>query len=1087
MVCLHKDKHLYNLITRSLLFILLLSAFHFSNAQNTHDNQTTNQYSAAILKADKFLLEENYILALNEYERAWDLYPRQSYTGKKIEQINRTLRNTPLSAKLYEESIAKGDICFIARDYKGANAAYYNALKLDRTAQYPKDQLLEILKLFIDPENDSRYRILLIHATKSLEKRKYDAAIGFYENALLIKPKDEWLISKINETTLLKAKVFSEMDEYSRCLAEADMMMEQKRWPEARSEYSKALVIKPNQNYPAAKIVLIDYLKTINKTPEQSYSSIIEVADRFFKLEDYENAGIHYQEAANLKTNNNYPQNMLKKIRHISLQANALSINYEAAVANSDILSLAGDEKAALIGYQACIFHQPDDSYVESRITELIDKLPGLKEKEKSYNSAVERGNTSMESGNFNKALSEFRYASTIKPDESYPKRKINEIQNKFTKDKVSAERKQEPTLQVEIAQVKQPVGKDKDAEKIEKALTQQDDSPKSGNYKPDVAQTKIKDKVTELTTNSSTNANQAVSKKQNIKQDEYDKAIAFADKAAADLNYAYALNGYKAAISIKPDEKYPQLEIDRITLLLKQGKTPAGSYETAIIAADEAFNEKDFAKADSLYRSVYKNYPTEKYPQEKIYALNIQLRQQKALQVNYNRILGLADRQFQEAHYSEAITSYQSAFKLKPETAYPKEQINKATTLLEQLKIQQNDYLDRIADADKAYLRKEYDLALTQFKAASEIKPAEIYPKQKIAAINSILGQQASKRDLFENEIANADKAFDKEDFPAALSGYKRALSMFPDTKYLNDRIVSTNNLLIQAKLTQDKYNKAITTAEKAYAAKDYTSSVAAYQCAAGFKPMESYPKERIMIINGIIASNKEKLDKQYDEFISQADELYLKQEMLIALKAYGLAAALKPDENYPREKYNEIAALLIAKSKAKKEAYEKAVADADKLFKAQDLDAAADLYLIALTMQPEIPYPGQMIARIRKFQFENSVVEVNTENFVLKKESEKRFYFKPVDINLRKRNYITLKARNIDDLQSKLIINYGTKNTRNGGVVINSINTRLLRDFVVDISVQDNWFREDNDWLSLYAVAGDLEISSIKISQMK
>jgi tetratricopeptide (TPR) repeat protein len=1083
----YQYKYLQNVRTRSLLFILLVSAFHFSYAQKAIESQPTNQYSAALLKADRYLLEENYILALNEYERAWDLYPRQSYTGKKIDQINRTLRNTPLSAKLYEESIAKGDICFIARDYRGANAAYYNALKLDRTAQYPKDQLLEILKLFIDPENDLRYRILLIHATKSLEKKKYDAAIGFYQNALLIKPSDEWLINKISESSLLKEKAFAEMDEYSKCMAEAENLMEQKRWQDARSEYSKALVLKPNQNYPAAKIVLIDHLKTINKTPEQSYSSIIEVADRFFKLEDYENAGIHYQEAANLKTNNNYPQNMLKKLKHISLQANALSINYEAAVANSDILSLAGDEQAALIGYQTCIFHQPDDSYVESRITELMEKLPGLQEKEKAYNSAVERGNTSMESGNFNKALSEFRYASTIKPDESYPKRKINEIQNKLAKDKPSAEPKKEPTLQAEIAQLKQPNAKDKDAEKNEKAITRQDDSPKPGNTKPDVANSEIKDKKTAPSSNSKAVAILRVTNKQNVKQNEYEKAIAFADKAAADLNYAYAINGYKAAISIKPDEKYPQLEIDRITLLLKQGKSPAGSYKTAIIAADEAFNEKNFAEADSLYRSVCKNYPTEKYPQEKIYAINVLLGQQKALQANYHRILGLADRQFQQAHYSEAIISYQSALKLNPVTSYPNEQLDKATTLLEQLKIQQKDYLDKIADADKAYLRKEYDLARTQFEAASEIKPAEIYPKQKIAAINSILGQQETKRDLFENEIANADKALDKEDYNTAISGYKRALSMFPDTKYLNDRIASTNNLLIQAKLTQDKYNKAIMTAEKAYAAKDYTSSVAAYQSAAGFKPLESYPKERIMIINGIIASNKEKLDRQYEEYISQADELYLKQDMLIAQKAYGLAAALKPDENYPRDKYNEIAALLIAKSKAKKEAYEKAVADADKLFKAQDLDAAADLYLTALTMQPEIPYPGQMIARILKFQFENSVVEVNTENFVLKKESEKRFYFKPVDINLRKRNYITLKARNLDDLQSKLIINYGTKNTRNGGVVINSINTRLLRDFVIDISVQDNWFREDNDWLSLYAVAGDLEISSIKISQVK
>jgi hypothetical protein len=778
---------------------------------------------------------------------------------------------------------------------------------------------------------------------------------------------------------------------------------------------------------------------------------------------------------------------MLKKLKHISLQANALTINYEAAVANSDILILARDGKAALIGYQTCILHQPDDDYVGSRIRELSDKLPGLKEKENAYQSAIERGTASMESGNLSKSLSEFRYASTIKPDESYPKRKINEIQNKLTKDKPSAEPKKEPVLQAEITQVKQQNGNNKDVHTIEKGFTQLDNSPKPGNNKPGIAHSEIKDKETAPLSILKAVVSQPVTNKQNIKQNEYDKAIAFADKAAADLNYAYAINGYKAAISILPDEKYPQQEIDKITLLLKQGNTSATRYETTIKLADEAFNQKDFAKADSLYHSIYEEYPTERYPQEKIYAINILLGQQKALHANYSKILDLADRQFQQAHYREAIHSYQSALKLEPTIAYPRDQIVKVGILLEQLKIQQEHYLNRIAEADKAYQNSEFDLALIAYKAALEIKPAEFYPKQKIATINSIRGQQETKQALFENEITNADRALDKEDFYTAIAGYKRALSMFPDTKYLNDRVASTNNLLIQAKIIQDKYNKAITTAEKAFAAKDYSNSVAAYQSAAGFRPMESYPKERIMIINGIMASNKEKLGSQYEEFIGQADELYLKQEMLIAQKAYGLASALKPDENYPREKYNEIAALLIAKSKAKKEAYEKAVADADKLFKVQDLDAAADLYLTALTMQPEMPYPGQMIARIRKYQFESSVVEVTNENIILKKESEKRFYFKPIDINLRKRNYITLKVRNIDDLQSKLIINYGTKNTKNGGVVINGINSRLLNDFVIDISIQDSWFREDNDWLSLYAVAGDLEISSIKISQVK
>ena len=235
------------------------------------------------------------------------------------------------------------------------------------------------------------------------------------------------------------------------------------------------------------------------------------------------------------------------------------------------------------------------------------------------------------------------------------------------------------------------------------------------------------------------------------------------------------------------------------------------------------------------------------------------------------------------------------------------------------------------------------------------------------------------------------------------------------------------------------------------------------------------------------MISTNIKKIDKQYVEYINQADEFYQNQELLVAKKAYELASAIKPAERYPNDRIIEISNMLIAKAKADKEEYENALLGANKAFQENDLNLAAQLYLAAFALQPKNPYPGQMITKIRKLQMENSVVEVTSEVFILKKETEKQFYFDPIDYSLRKRNCIIIRARTMDSLQPKLIVNYGREKAKNGGVVLKSIDSRLYNDFALNISVQDKWFREDNNWLSLYAENGDLEISSIKIAQLK
>ena len=909
---------------RDYFFMFLIFAFQNAYCQGYSGKLLGNQYADVIKLADDYLIQENYLAALNEYEKAWDLYPRQKYSEKKIDQIYRTLANTPLLKTLYEKSINLGDSCFMANDFRSADIAYFNALKLDHSAQYPKDQLIAISKLYIDPQNETRCRVLFIRGERATIREKYDNAINFYELALLMKPADTWLLMKLDETTSQKTKYIASIDEYSKCLNFADILIEQNKWDEARSEYAKAAAIQPKQNYPVARIVLIDYLKKNSLTKQQSYQFLIAAADKFFKLEDYENAGNQYQEAADLKPGESYPKNMLKKLKHLSSQTNAQVTNYDAAVTNSDILSLASDEKAALIGYQRCLLIQPDDNYVKSRIRELTSKHAKLIEKDDPYSLAINRGISSMESANYTKALSEFRYASRIKPGEKLPNDKILAID--------SILENQKNLLELKTA-IKNPVSKPTDKQFEAKTIAGNRTEAKTIEYPP----------------NSSTIANKTIEKSLIANQEEYDKAIAFADKALDGQNYVDALKGYKAAISLKPNEKYPQ---------------------------------------------------------EKITSINSILGQQKALKTNYERTLVLADRQFQAKQFEEALINYRTASKNNPVATYPKEQIDK---------------------------------------------------------INSLMVQENNIEQGYENKIAVADKSF------------------------VQERILAANTFKSETKIAQDNYNKAISNAEKAFAAKDYKSAIEGYQIASTLKPIESYPNERIAFINEMISTNIKKIDKQYVEYINQADEFYQNQELLVAKKAYELASAIKPAERYPNDRIIEISNMLIAKAKADKEEYENALLGANKAFQENDLNLAAQLYLAAFALQPKNPYPGQMITKIRKLQMENSVVEVTSEVFILKKETEKQFYFDPIDYSLRKRNCIIIRARTMDSLQPKLIVNYGREKAKNGGVVLKSIDSRLYNDFALNISVQDKWFREDNNWLSLYAENGDLEISSIKIAQLK
>lgn len=113
-----------------------------------------------------------------------------------------------------------------------------------------------------------------------------------------------------------------------------------------------------------------------------------------------------------------------------------------------------------------------------------------------------------------------------------------------------------------------------------------------------------------------------------------------------------------------------------------------------------------------------------------------------------------------------------------------------------------------------------------------------------------------------------------------------------------------------------------------------------------------------------------------------------------------------------------------------------------------------------------------------------DHAIQDLFSQTLTIQAGSEKKFTFPAIEQRLRKNNYILLKARSAGKGNPKVYLNYGKDNQKNGGIVLRSLDTKTINDYIVRISVQDKWYREDNNWISLFVETGEIEISKVQIA---
>jgi hypothetical protein len=306
--------------------------------------------------------------------------------------------------------------------------------------------------------------------------------------------------------------------------------------------------------------------------------------------------------------------------------------------------------------------------------------------------------------------------------------------------------------------------------------------------------------------------------------QADFEKYVKTGDQKMLEKNYSESVANYKSALAI-----FPKDEPVKAKLADAQAKLDAAN----AASAEDALYKKIIEEGDQLYKGG--NYADAKkkfikardmrngtYEKEMIYKCDQALddAENRAL---YDGIIADADKKFNNKDYAVSIERYREASKMYPTESYPKDQILKAEDALkdllkleaEKLRIQK-EYDDKLALAARNVEEDKIEQAITNYRAASELKPDESFPREKISELESLLAERKAQqekndadalanaeRERIEKEyndiLKEADDLFIAEQLAESRLKYEAALLVKPEAHYPASKIETIDLLLAQ------------------------------------------------------------------------------------------------------------------------------------------------------------------------------------------------------------------------------------------------------------------------------------------------
>jgi tetratricopeptide (TPR) repeat protein len=436
--------------------------------------------------------------------------------------------------------------------------------------------------------------------------------------------------------------------------------------------------------------------------------------------------------------------------------------------------------------------------------------------------------------------------------------------------------------------------------------------------------------------------------------------------------NFDEAIRLYRVAKKIKPKENYPDAMLQKIdTLISKELNYQAEKqslndwYNQHLQLAEEKTEKGNYLEAKEIYKKILRfqkvkrfkrddNLPREKIVEIELFLISRGQAYRDSLQKlkNYREFVRDGNISLKLRQYAAAKTSYLNALKYKPNDSATLKKISQLDSIFiiqqeaeEQIDQKKQAYQELIRQAEYQQKMNNLDAAIVYYEMAADTLPGMEYPRAQIRNIRNYFQKMLEKeklalqnQELYSYHIEKGDELFEIGDFDGAKDEYIQAIKVFPEREYpkkkmqiIEKNIQEKKNKEIEEKNVEQSYNALIRRANSAMKSKDYNKAKEFFYHALNLKPKENYPIKKIEEIDRILfmmaKAERAKMErlKAYDEAIKEADRYLASKQYDEARELYNEAQEYIPKETYPDERLKDIELLLTDMEYSKKQQKEK------------------------------------------------------------------------------------------------------------------------------------------------------------------
>lgn len=905
----------------------------------------------------------------------------------------------------YNALIKEADAFYDSEEYKQALAKYEEALQVPgkQTEEHPNNRLIEIENLLQDlaekeleeKQGDQAYQNVLDAADNFAANKEFDKAMDKYEEALDLKPGEQYPLDKIDEMMAAK-KAALDQKEYDQLIQQGDNFFGQNSLKAARDKYTNASKLFPDKPYPKEQLQKIqDKLDAEKEVREkkQKYDDAIAEADRLFDEEKFEQSIVKYQEAIEFESAATYPKERIKIAEQKLAEQKELERikeEVDAIVKEADILTSSRNYDEAITKYDEALalLSTPEIEQKKQNAVEKLEELQNEEKRAEQIKQLLAAANESFEAGYFQDALNDFEAVLNIESTNT------EAIEGAEKAKQAIKEKEQKEALKEEfdglVANADQLYSDEnwKEAEKMYIAAKDLIDDDAHVNERL----VSVREKIAQ---------NESLAEQQEQIQALLDQAA----RQKSEEKWDDAIASYEEILGIKPDQAEAKKLLEETKALKEEwiaNKENQEKFDKLKAEADQLFAQKKWEEAKDKYRAAKDiQASTEVDDQLKIIEQELsKLSSAKEKEEKYNKAMSEAASFEEEDEFQKALDKYNEALAYKEGDATATNKIKDLEQKLKELENaeeKEEKYLAAIEKGKEAFDNEDFSAAIKFYDDALEVKPMDPDALELKRKSKAELDKLSSVEEQFQELITEAEKKKDNGELEVAKDLYVQAQQMKPKDPVPQNAIVEIDELLRQREEAQkeqgeqekidQEYKEKIELAEVAAQNFKYENAIEHLKAASKIKPEEEFPKKKIneyqALLDQIEAQNNK--EQKYDDAIRKADQAFDNKKYNESIDLYAEALKVKENDEYSKSQIQKAEeALSTLEEDSEDSEFNALVARANQKFDNQEYEEALKLYEESLSIKSDDTFAKdrrdetkQIIEDLAKESAENSEKE--------------------------------------------------------------------------------------------------------------